>query len=541
MAWGQADRDATSELSTQGRLATDRFSESLELAIAQVRSLQAFFEASNEVSAVEFSRFSLHQGRSPGIEVVGYAPVIPTEEFGDFAREAITERSNYVTLDMGRRPVTDPDHPPVPVWYGHQYRLMPPVLGLDLADDPVRSDTIAKALSTNRLAITPFVDVLGQTKGPFIEIYAPVREKINGRRGVVFATVVVNDLIPATMLPEMAGTEVEVTDVTESAPELPEPLPRNWSGLVLSNGRSWRVDLRRSEPLVDQSFALLALVSGLAMSLMASAATFSLGSSRERKRKLADLMAATEEKDAFLASVAHELRTPLTSVVAVTALLSEEPERLDPDETAELAAIAHREATDLADLIEDILVAGRLDAGAINYKPETLNLSQELGLVLGREKNGPKVEFHLPTNGIAIHADPLRVRQIIRNIVLGSIRNAHARVHISAIKEGNEVRLQVRNDGPPISPANTTALLNPSHASGFASRPGTMGRGIPVSRRLAEAMGGSMSYDYSEGWCSFVVRLPLSADHEPVIELTEEASALAPQTSTQTRSPSSTL
>src|SRR5690606_33903520 len=120
------------------------------------------------------------------------------------------------------------------------------------------------------------------------------------------------------------------------------------------------------------------VASGVAITLLATVLTAAVASARSRRRQLDEILDRAREKDVFLATVAHELRTPRTSVVGGAALLAEQWQQLETDEIEEPLQAAHSEASDLSDLIEAFLVAGRLQAGAISYRYETVDIGSQV-------------------------------------------------------------------------------------------------------------------------------------------------------------------
>lgn len=509
-AWSGEQDAQIQELADEGELVSRLLEETVDLAVTQLRSAQAFFEASEAVGPVEFARFALIQGGSPGMVSLGFARVVPTEEWATFTRQARAERPQYVVVDMERRAMSEPplDRPFVPVWYSHLRGIMPSVLGVDLADDPLRREAIDRALASRKPAITPPVEVLGDPESSYVEIYSPVRGDAGGGPGVVFTSIDIFELLDEST---RAAVRATLADIPQGTGD-PGPVtasPDRWTDRVEIADRLWEISLTRQERSQPPALVVTWLVTGLAITLLGAILTAVLGASRRRRRELRDLIAITKEKDVFLASVAHELRTPLTSVVGITALLAAEFRSLDTVEIEDLLDATHAEASDLADLIEDLLVAGRLDAGAITYRPEIVDVGAEVRRVVNRVSTDHRVEVGLPATGPLVYADPLRVRQIVRNIVVNAIRYSRTALSIETEEGSGYISLAMRNDGPAI-PEHLEEVLFEPYQEG-RDRPytkGSIGLGLPVSRRLAQAMGGDLSYQYVDGWCVFTVRLP---------------------------------
>lgn len=512
-AAGTAERTAqTQEIAHQGEMVARLVADTVGLGIAQVRSLRAFFESSETVTAVEFGRFALYQGRAPGMTATGYAPIVPPDEFDALQEEARSDRSQYVIVDMNRTVIDDaPGRDVVPVWYSYQYSVAPSLLGVDIASDPGRREAIESARESSRPVVSRYVGMLGDPGRDYVEIYASVDTADGSRPGVVFATLAVPDLVGAPMRDSLDGLALSIRDVTDGGEANAENGPTRWSTTIEVGDRKWEVTLARRGGSGASALAMVVLVAGAAITLLVARITAMVSNSRSRRRELEDLRTAAKAKDVLLSSVAHELRTPLTSVVGLTALLADEWESIERSEIEELLRVTNSEAADLADLVNDLLVAGRLEAGSVQFQYEDVDLGQEVRRVANRISTDRRIEVGLPEHGPVVRADALRVRQIVRNILVNAVRYAETTVVIAAEIGYGQVILTIRNDGPAIPDHIAEVLFEPYQ--GGRDRPakqGSIGLGLPVSSRLAAGMGGELSYRYVDGWCTFTIRLPVA-------------------------------
>ncbi|HSJ35598.1 MAG TPA: ATP-binding protein [Acidimicrobiia bacterium] len=509
-AWTTERDRQTQEIAHQGEMVGRVISDTLDLAVTQVRSLQAFFAASDQITAAEFGRFGFFQGASPGMVALGYAPVVTADRFDDLQERVENERLGYVLIDNGRRVIDEAprDRPLVPVWFAYQFNMLPSILGLDLNSDPVRRSAIAEARTRARPVVSEVVDVLGATDREYVDIYGAVDNDTHGGAGIVFASLALADLVGAETRAALPGIDLRISSLPEETPA-PISEPARWSDTFEVQDQQWLVTLVRSDATGIPPLSLLTMAAGLAITASAALATSVLARSRARRREIEGLRRSTRDKDVFLTSVAHELRTPLTSVVGVTALLSEEWGDLEPEEVRELLRDTHSEASDLADLIDDLLVAGRLESGTINYKLEPVDLAREVRRVATRVSTDRRLDIQLPDTGPMVAADSLRVRQIVRNLLVNATRYAETTISIFTEPFEGGVRLVVRNDGPSIPDYIADVLFEP-YQGGVDDRAkqGSIGLGLPVSRRLARAMGGDLSYSHSDGWCRFTLGLP---------------------------------
>ena len=97
-------------------------------------------------------------------------------------------------------------------------------------------------------------------------------------------------------------------------------------------------------------------------------------------------------------------------------------------------------------------------------------------------------------------ADPLRLRQIVRNLLTNARRYGGPNVTIEAGRTSTGTFLRVTDDGAGIPPADREKVFQPyTRAGGDVAMPGSIGLGLPVSRRLARLMGGDLVYQYEDG------------------------------------------
>ncbi len=223
---------------------------------------------------------------------------------------------------------------------------------------------------------------------------------------------------------------------------------------------------------------------------------------RDAHLRLADLV---RSKDEFVARVSHELRTPLTVVLGLAEELrsSQQPER-------DLLDLIADQSRELSYIVEDLLVAARAEIGALTIRPELLVLADEVHrslLGLGHELDF-RVEIG-PT--IRLWADPLRVRQVLRNLLTNAARYGGDRIRVTAAASGSQTVLTVADNGRGIPSDLRDRVFEPYvQANDTAGIPASMGLGLSVARSLARLMGGDLTYGFLDGWSRFALRLPSS-------------------------------
>jgi signal transduction histidine kinase len=230
--------------------------------------------------------------------------------------------------------------------------------------------------------------------------------------------------------------------------------------------------------------------------------------SEERKREIVDQ--DIRNRDRFVASVGHELRTPLTAVVGFADLLAEMEGELPSDERKRIFELMAQEGADLVAMLEDVLVAARTDIGALSVARVRVNLRAQVAqAVEGLTGSGSAVE-KVVGDEVFVEGDPLRVRQILRNLLTNAQRYGGERVRVEIGRIGSTGVVQVLDDGAGIASEDEAGIFEPYVTMhGQAGRPGSVGLGLPVARGLATRMGGDLVYKRVEGWTAFELSLPL--------------------------------
>jgi signal transduction histidine kinase len=218
-------------------------------------------------------------------------------------------------------------------------------------------------------------------------------------------------------------------------------------------------------------------------------------------------------KDGFVAAVSHELRTPLTSVLGFAEELDIQWVHLPEEERRNLLGAVVDQARELSMLVEDLLVAARIDRDSLHVLQEPVDVSALFAkLTSSLDKTPSRIDWE-PGSAVA-WADSLRVRQIVRNLVMNAVRHGGPQIRVSATAEAR-VRIQVADNGEPIPDDERELIFESFYAAqrvqGLAP---SVGLGLSISRRLAEMMGGELTYRYHDGWGTFSLDLPMASDSQ---------------------------
>ena len=212
-------------------------------------------------------------------------------------------------------------------------------------------------------------------------------------------------------------------------------------------------------------------------------------------------------KDDFIAGLSHELRTPLTVIHGFSEVLLDD-NGLDAN-SSELIGLINAASTELSRMVDDLLVAARLDADALTARAQPVDLAEQAQMVAAPYlRTGEKLEVKVPS--IQVYADPLHVRQVIHNLVSNAQRHGGDTIVISAHEKNGKAHLIVADDGEGVSrDAEKRLFQRFSNRGHEALVVGSVGLGLAVSQELAMRMGGFIRYTRVDGWTVFTVRLPV--------------------------------
>jgi len=241
---------------------------------------------------------------------------------------------------------------------------------------------------------------------------------------------------------------------------------------------------------------------------------------QDKSRQLAE---ASQHKSQFLANMSHELRTPLNAIIGVSEMLREDAEALNQDlEPLDRVLGAGRH---LLALINDILDLSKIEAGRMELNLDTFALPPLIDEVVKTieplaAKNGNQVAVHCDAALGMIHADQMRLRQALLNLMSNANKfTEKGTVTIAACQKQENgrdwVTLSVADTGIGMTPEQMGKLFQEfSQASSkTASKYGGTGLGLVISQRFCQMMGGDITVASEPGKGSvFTVRPPASAE-----------------------------
>jgi PAS domain S-box-containing protein len=235
------------------------------------------------------------------------------------------------------------------------------------------------------------------------------------------------------------------------------------------------------------------------------------------RRTEASLREADLRKDVFLATLSHELRNPLAPIRTAARLL--ELPTLSAGDLERARSVITRQVRHMAMLLEDLLDVSRITRGNLTLKQELVMLQPRVADAIETAQpmiDGQRhvLEVHLPAQPVQLQADPVRLVQIIANLLTNAAKYTPAggRITLRAQLEDGILMLSVRDSGIGIAPDNLSRVFEMfTRVSSAGDRTDAgLGIGLALVRGLVELHGGSVEA-HSEGigmGSEFRVRLP---------------------------------
>jgi signal transduction histidine kinase len=229
------------------------------------------------------------------------------------------------------------------------------------------------------------------------------------------------------------------------------------------------------------------------------------------------LRAANEVKTHFLSHMSHEFRTPLNSILALTALLTRRTDgELTPDQEKQVGYI-RRAAEELFEMVNDLLDLAKVEAGKVELKQTIVHVGNLFGVLRGLLRPLSSSEaVHLviddAPSSLLLRTDEGKLAQILRNLVSNALKfTERGEIRVSVKTNSNQITFEVSDTGIGIALRDQQRIFEDfAQVDNPIQRKvkGT-GLGLPLSRKLAELLGGSLNVQSTLGVGStFSLALP---------------------------------
>jgi signal transduction histidine kinase len=202
----------------------------------------------------------------------------------------------------------------------------------------------------------------------------------------------------------------------------------------------------------------------------------------------------------LLANASHELRSPLARMKMAVSMLDE----ASPEQTLRLKREIDTNVAELDALVEEVLLASRLDAVQRVDRGDPVDL-----LALAAEE-GARVEAAVDGDSVTVPGDERLLRRALRNLLENARRYAGDDVRVIVSASASQASVQVCDRGPGVPDAQRERIFEPFYRlPGHAEQAGGVGLGLSLVKQIAERHGGSVRCTSREGGGScFELRFP---------------------------------
>jgi two-component system phosphate regulon sensor histidine kinase PhoR len=226
----------------------------------------------------------------------------------------------------------------------------------------------------------------------------------------------------------------------------------------------------------------------------------------------------------FVATVSHELRTPLAALHGAALTLTRRGQALPAETRQKLLGMIAAQSKRLASLVEDILLAGQLDAGSLRVGHEPFDAAAVARAAVdeARHKAAMKAMLRISASDDLprVLGDEARTHQVLANLIDNAVKYSPAgsRVDVEVQRENGKIRFSVRDRGPGIPRAEQEHVfekfyrLDPDHRHGV----GGSGLGLYICRQLVSSMHGKIWVESAPQYGStFAFDLPIASEPVP--------------------------
>jgi len=246
------------------------------------------------------------------------------------------------------------------------------------------------------------------------------------------------------------------------------------------------------------------------------------------------LKKTSEVKTRFLSNMTHEFRTPLNSIIALSSMLKN---RSDGDLSVEQdrqVGFILRSAETLSELVSDLLDISKVEAGKVVVKPAVFAVHDLFGSLKGMlrpllgDNTAVALHFDEPPTTMTLNSDEGKVSQVLRNFISNALKfTERGEVRVAAVQVGSErIRFTVTDTGVGIKPQDIDAIFEEfgQIETRVPQRFKGSGLGLPLSKRLAELLGGNVRVESQSGQGSvFALEIPITYSGPRQASILEQA------------------
>jgi hypothetical protein len=210
----------------------------------------------------------------------------------------------------------------------------------------------------------------------------------------------------------------------------------------------------------------------------------------------------------MLANLSHDLRTPITTLLAHLESLQMEEAPLDEQERREYIEVSMRQGRRIAQLIEQLLEAVKLEAGQISARPEAFPIGELLHDVvhkfaLAARERGISLVASVQPEGLRVNGDIALLERVFDNLIENALRHTPDGGHVivSASRVGGRARLAVSDSGAGMTPEEAARAFERFYRGdhGRSTTAGQAGLGLAIVKSIIDLHGTTIAVDSRPG------------------------------------------
>lgn len=227
---------------------------------------------------------------------------------------------------------------------------------------------------------------------------------------------------------------------------------------------------------------------------------------------------ANEEKNQFISAFSYQLKTPLSSTLGFSELLLEEEDGTLNDKQKNVIKNIYKNTQEVSALLCEIIDISSLEAGKVFLNPSEVDLvptiqSAIYALDTFAQEKKARIQFTCEDSGLNLYADPIRVREVLIQILKNAIQHTDNQDILVVCKKSNDwIEVSIQDFGSGMSHAQVRHLFEPTLELKDKNQTLKKGLGLAISKKIIDSMKGEIDVITAEGkGATLIVKFPRSS------------------------------